>query len=146
MYKKKLNKKNLPVIEYGAEIWGGETVQQLESLQFQYYKRVFGLHQTTYSQILKGDVGLFSFKLRRYILMLTFWLKLTKSNEDRLLRAAYDQMLKSGLKISRPSQIKSLLEKLGKPYLWNNRLCSSDIPTYSEGLVRFILDSQEIQY
>ena len=43
--------------------------------------------------------------------MLRLWLKLTKSNEDTLVRAAYEQMLKSGLKISWPSQIRSLLEK-----------------------------------
>ena len=47
MHKRIFNTKILPVIEYGAEIWGGETVQQLEFLQLQYYKRVFGLHQTT---------------------------------------------------------------------------------------------------
>ena len=33
MHKRIFNTKILPVIEYGAEIWGGETVQQLESLQ-----------------------------------------------------------------------------------------------------------------
>ena len=71
--------------------------------------------------------------------MLRFWLELTKSNEDRLVRAAYDQMLKSGLNTSWPSQIKSLLEKVGMPYLWNNGRCSSDIPTYLESQVRFIL-------
>jgi len=30
------------------------------------------------------------------------------------------------------------------PYLWNNCLCSSDIPTYLESQVLFILESQEI--
>ena len=44
--------------------------------------------------------------------MLRFWLKLTKSNEDRLVRVAYEEMLKCGLKTSWPSQIKSLLEKV----------------------------------
>ena len=59
-------------------------------------------------------------------------MKLTKSNEDRLEKAAYEQMLKCGLKTSWPSQIKSLLEKVGMPYLWNNGLCSSDVPTHLE--------------
>ena len=91
-------------------------------------------------------MGLFSLKLHRYILMLRFWLKLTKSNEDRLVRVAYEEMLKCGLKTSWPSQIKSLLEKVGMPYLWNNGLCSSDVPTNLESQVRFILESQEIQH
>ena len=73
-------------------------------------------------------------------------MKLTKSNQDRLVRAAYEQMLKYGLKTSWPSQIKSLLEKVGMPYLWNNGLCSSDVPTNLESQVRFILESQEIQH
>ena len=32
------------------------------------------------------------------------------------------------------------------PYLWNNGLCSSDIPTYLESQVRFILESEGIQH
>ena len=106
IYKRIFNTKILPMKEYEAEIWDGATVQQLESLQLQYYKRVFGLHQTTHSQILKGDMGMFSLRLRRYILMLKFWLKLIKSNKDKLVRASNDQMLKSRLKTSWPSEIK----------------------------------------
>ena len=53
-------------------------------------------------------------------------------DEDRLVRVAYEEMLKYGLKTSWPSQIKSLLEKVGMPYLWNNGLCSHDVPTNLE--------------
>ena len=49
-------------------------------------------------------------------------------------------------KTSWPSQIKSLLEKVGMPYLWNNDVCSGDIPTYVDSQVRFILESREIQH
>ena len=61
IHKRIYNTKILPLIEYGAEIRGGKTVQQLEFLQLQYYKRMFGLHQTTHSRILKGDMGLLFF-------------------------------------------------------------------------------------
>ena len=52
--------------------------------------------------------------------MLGLWLKLIKRIENRLVRVAYDQMLKSGLNTSWSSQIKSFLEKVdtnrfGKP-------------------------------
>ena len=32
------------------------------------------------------------------------------------------------------------------PYLWNNGLCSRDVPTNLESQIRFILESQEIQH
>ena len=136
------------MIEYETEIRGGETVQQLESLQLQHYKRVFGLYQT---QILSFTdsvrwYGPVSLKLRMSILMLRLWLKLTKSNKDRQVRSADNQMFKSGLKTSWPSKIKSRLEKAGMPYLWNSGLFSSDIPTDLESQVQFILESQEIQH
>ena len=146
MHKRIFNTKILPVIEYGAEIWGGEAAQKLESLQLQYYKRLFGLHQTTHSQILKGDMGLFSLKLRRSILMLRFWLKIIRCNEDRLVSAAYYQMLSYDSKRSWPSQIRSLLESVGMAYLWNDGLGSPDLPTNLVSQVRFILEGQEIQY
>jgi len=96
--------------------------------------RVFGLHQTTHSQILKDDMGLFSLKLRRSILMIRFWLKLIKRNEDILATAVY-QIFNNDLKTSGPSQIKPLLEKVRIPYLWNDSLNSHDSPTDLESQV-----------
>ena len=73
-------------------------------------------------------------------------LKLIRSNEVRLVRAAYCQMVIYFLKTSWPSQIKSLLERVGMSYLWNNGHGSSNLPTDLESQVRFILEGQVIQF
>ena len=73
--------------------------------------------------------------------MLRFWLS-SLGVEDRLVY----QMLNYGLKTSWPSQIKSLLEKGGMPYLRNDVVGSRDLPTDLESQVRFILEGQENQY
>jgi sporulation-control protein spo0M len=62
IHRRILNSKVLPVIENGAEIWSGEMAQKLEYLQLQYCKILFELHQTTHSQIPKGDMGNYSLK------------------------------------------------------------------------------------
>ena len=78
--------------------------------------------------------------------MLRFRLKLIRCNEDRLVKAAYYQMLSYGSKTLWPSQVRSLLERVGMPYLWNDGLGSRDLPTDLESQVRFILEGSEIQY
>ena len=38
----------MPILHYGAEIWGLERATQIESVQLGYFKTFFGLHRTTY--------------------------------------------------------------------------------------------------
>ena len=84
MFKQIFDSKIKPAIHYGAELWGLEAAENLESVQFRNYKRLFGLHQTTHNQLIKGDFGIFSLKLHRLYQVFKFWLILAQLPEDRL--------------------------------------------------------------
>ena len=73
-----------PAIHYGAELWGLEAADKLESVQFRYYRRFFGLHQTTHTCLSKiiGYFGIFSLKLHRLYRVFKFWLILTQLPEE----------------------------------------------------------------
>jgi hypothetical protein len=66
----------MPILHDGAEIGGKETVAQLESIQLGYFKRLFGLHRTTHSQFLNGDLALWALKIYRLVSMMKFWSKM----------------------------------------------------------------------
>ena len=117
MFKQIFDSKIKPAIHYGAEVWGLEAVKNLESVQFRNYKRLFGLHQTTLNQLIKGDFGIFSLKLHRLYQVFKFWLILTQLPEDRLAKQAYNGLLRINRKTTWTQQIKKSLEKLCFSYL-----------------------------
>ena len=118
MFKQIFDSKIKPAIHYGAELWGLEAAEKLESVQFRYYKILFGLHQTTHNQLIKGDFGIFSLKLHRLYQVFKFWLILTQLPEDRLAKQAYNDLLQINRKTTWTQQIKESLDKLGLSYLW----------------------------
>ena len=48
----------MPILHYGAEIWRYKRAAQIESIQSEYFKRLFGLHRTTHSQFSNDDLGI----------------------------------------------------------------------------------------
>ena len=118
LHKHIFNTKIMPILHYGSEIWGYQPAKQLETLQLQYYKRVFGLHNTTHTLVLKGDLGIFNLKLKRYTQIIKFWLRLLELPQTRLARAAYEDLLLQCNKTSWTAQIKRILDENGFSSSW----------------------------
>ncbi|KAK2701209.1 hypothetical protein QYM36_020116 [Artemia franciscana] len=110
MIKQIFDSKIKPAIHYETELWGLEAAEKLESVQFRFYKRLFGLHQTTYNQLIKGDFGIFSLKLHQLYQVFEFWLILTQLPEDRLAKQAYNDLLQINGKTTWTQQIKKSLD------------------------------------
>ena len=92
MHKNVFNSKIRPILHYGGEVWGLEVANALETLQLQYYKRMLGLHATTHTLFIKGDLGLFSMRKHRQIQLIRFWRRILQCPSSRLIRAAYDEL------------------------------------------------------
>ena len=70
LHKRFFLSKIMPILHYGAEIWGHENAAQLESVQLGYFKRLYGLHRMTHTQFLKGHHGLWSLEIYRTVHMI----------------------------------------------------------------------------
>ena len=57
-----------PVLEYGAEVWGGEDWEEAEVLQRQMGKRILNVSDYTANEVVMGQLGWLSLKARRDIL------------------------------------------------------------------------------
>lgn len=135
----------MPILHYGAEIWGHENAAQLESVQLGYFKRLYGLHRMTHTQFLKGDLGLWSLKSYRTVQMIKFWLRVVQLPSDRLLKAAYDELLQLHRKRSWPFKVKEVLDKTGFSFAWNDGLGPTSQQLQLDKEIKRVLEDQTIQ-
>ena len=80
----------LPVLEYGAEIWGNCTWEEAEKLQRSAARRILGAKQGTSNAFLVGELGWWPLSARRDMLRLRFWWKLVNMPQARGVRQVYD--------------------------------------------------------
>ena len=106
---------------------------------------MLGLHAKTHTLFIKGDLGLFSMRKHRQIQLIKFWLKILQCPSSRLIRAAYDELLTLGQKLSWPFHVKKLLDSTGLSYAWNG----GDGPISDQKVflseIQTRLEDQEIQ-
>ena len=62
-----------PVLEYGAEVWGGDDWEEAEVVQRQMGKRILNVSDYTANEVVMGELGWLSLKARRDMLRLFFW-------------------------------------------------------------------------
>ena len=80
----------LPVLEYGAEIWGNCEWEEAEKLQRAVARRILGAKQGTSNAFLMGELGWWPLSARRDLLRLRFWWKLVNMQQSRGVRQVYD--------------------------------------------------------
>ena len=118
---------------------------QLESIQLEYFKRLFGLHRTTHSQFLNHTLGIWPLINYRLVSMIKFWLRVVQLPRDRLLKAAYEDFITQGKKRSWPIKNKKNLDKTGFSYVWNEGRGPVDINTNWENEIKIVLENQMIK-
>jgi hypothetical protein len=80
----------LPVLEYGAEIWGNCEWEEAEKLQRSVARRILGSKQGTSNAFLMGELGWWPLSARRDMLRLRFWWKLVNMPQTRGVRQVYE--------------------------------------------------------
>ena len=83
-----------PILTYGAEIWGLTKNQEIiERVHLFAIKKFLGVHIKTPRQFVYGDSGRYPLYIVSYIKCIKFWLKLTRHNDSRLCKKAYNMLL-----------------------------------------------------
>ena len=82
--------KVLPILHYGAEIWGFHEAKNVERVHANYCKFVLGVFDKHVPNIaVTGELGRVSLITHRLVTIIKFWLKLTHMENKRLLKKAY---------------------------------------------------------
>ena len=78
-----------PVLESGAEIWGGEIsatyAAKIESIQNKFGRAVLGIKTMAAAAGVRAELGLPTLRSRRLYLKLGYWEKLCRAESERLL-------------------------------------------------------------
>ena len=75
----------LPVLNYGAEIWGGKDYSQNQQIQNRAMRFYLGVHKFAPTLGMFGDLGWIPVKYSQFLCMLRFWNRLVTCPQDRLL-------------------------------------------------------------
>ena len=83
-----------PILTYGSEIWGlCKNQEAIEKIHLFALKRFLGVHTKTPRHLVYGDTGRYPLHVITKSKCIKFWLKLTRLNENRLAKKAYNMLL-----------------------------------------------------
>ena len=124
------------VLNFGAEIWGNHEATDIELIHTKFLRHILGVKKSTNLTALYGELGRVPMAIMRKIIMIKYWIKILKQNDDALVKKAY-LMLKSDADIdihyngqNWAYQIKVILQQHGLEYIWNQQF-EHEIPFYT---------------
>ena len=120
IYSKVFNAMILPVLYYGAEIWGHKMYTKLENVQVHYFKRFLGVKRSAPGSAVLGDCGLNTIFTHTLLKCIKFWLKLIRLPSCRYTRKCYDMLydLDKRGKHTWVTDIRNIICSYGFGYVW----------------------------
>lgn len=112
----------LPVLNYGAEVWGFHKANNIERVHLQFCKRLLGVKKTTQNNFIYGELGRISCYTQRLFIIIKYWLKIVNSEENKYIKCIYRTMLSDLDNDDRKTNwallVKNLLGNLGFHEVW----------------------------
>ena len=115
--------KILPILLYGAELWGSEPHISLTRVYNEFHKYLLGLPRHTANIVPLGELGRPSFSCHCNLKLIRGWLRIVKHSVDRYTKLSYYEQFKLA-ENDIPSwglSVKSLLNATGFSYIWINQ-------------------------
>ena len=109
-----------PIILYGSEVWGLQSVDEIEKVHTLACKRFLNVPLKTPNKCVYGELGrypLFTNSCKRAV---CYWMKLLRMNENRLPKQAYSMQIRqmeNGKKCW-VSRLRDILYKFGFGFVW----------------------------
>ena len=113
-----------PILNYGAEVWGMYEAKDVEMLHRKFCRWILNVKKSTNLSGLYGELGRSPLNINRKIIMIRYWIKLLKSDDNFIPKNIY-LMLKMGADNNKTYnganwayQIKSILDSIGLTNIW----------------------------
>lgn len=112
--------KVMPILLYGAELWGLTGMSEAELVVSNFYRSVLGLHKNASVTVARGELGRHSLMPKIYIKVVKYWLKLITSEHYRAIYQCYEyqhHLAEKGVECW-AWNVKQLLFKIGFGDVW----------------------------
>jgi len=136
-----------PVLEYGAEVWGGGSWLEAEQLQTEAGRRILGVMGKTANDVVRGEMGWWTLKSRRDLRRLKFWGRIVRMDEGSLVKQVY-RHFKVSTALRRNSwsfYTKRLLVELNLGHLWVSEEVG-DLDSWSTFITQVFKDREVMQW
>ena len=114
----------LPILTYGAEIWGlSKNLESIERVHLFAIKRFLGVHPITPRHVLYGDTGRYPLFITTYTKCIKFWLRLIKLENCRYSKKAYNMLrhLENQNYITWIDEVRNTLFNYGFGIVWESQ-------------------------
>ena len=120
---KLFDSKILPILLYGAELWGAEPDSSLTRIYNNYHKYLLGLPVNCVSITAIGELGRPVFQYYCTLKLISGWLRIINHSSDRYSKLLYYQQyqLAESNVFSWGLRVKSILCSLGFSFVWINQ-------------------------
>ena len=109
------------ILNYASEIWGFSKSKEIERIHLKFCKKLLKVKTTTCSTAVYGELARYPLYIMRYVKIIKYWFKLTKTDNiilQHAYRIAYDDCLLG--KKNWLSNVKKLLYDYGFAYVWDS--------------------------
>ena len=110
----------LPVLTYGAEIWGMDVYSEIEDVLIKFCRRQLGVGTRSIKPAVLGECGRFGIHIECKIKCVKYWFRLLSQPDNSLLKSCYDMLL-TQCSVGRKnwaSRMKDMLYEYGYGYVW----------------------------
>ena len=138
----------VPILLYGAEIWGFENTEIIEKLHNEFLRRITGLRKSTPIYILQAELGRYTLKVNIQLRMINYWISIVNGKQNKIAYLLYKIMLNdtyTGVYQHKwVLAIKDILTSVGRYDIWLSQ--TIDSPLSLKRNINETLESQELQY
>ncbi len=103
----------LPAMNYGAEIWGVDRIDRLESIETDYYKLILGVSRFAANAGVLREVGSVGIWKDLKMKDIKFWIRLASEESDTLIRRCFRAHLQENDQRYWAYKVKRVLERAG---------------------------------
>ena len=110
----------VPILNYGAEVWGFKEYECIESVQIRFCKKLLGVGRCSSNSAILGELGRYPLFVNLSLKCIKYWFKLLRMPPSRNPRAVYDMLLNldEAGRITWVTFIKLLLRRYGFGVVW----------------------------
>ena len=81
----------IPVLNYGAEIWGATKFLEAEKVQVEAGRKLLRVSRKMSDAVVRGELGWWTMRAQRDLKRLVYWARLVRMDDTRLVKIVYRQ-------------------------------------------------------
>jgi hypothetical protein len=118
----------VPVLNFGAELWGSAKCKEVEAVQLEVGKRLLGVSRKMASAVVRGELGWWSMRAQRDMKLLLYWARLIRLEDSRLVKEVYRCRRDQAEYFINDwcSQVRKTLVSIGLGHIWDTEEVGSE--------------------